>query len=572
MAHPKDLPSLMRGTGAASALLLSLSSIQAHATGCPGSQLPSGPADSGGTITSSELTSKNYLYPSDLVANASQTQKANYAWRLFIASMQQTSSTLTFGAGRGAPGGQYSFIDTGKLPTASNPLVFESLYHRTEAFPYYQYPASGSNPRANQPPCPVDHVPVYYTYYEADDNKVPVTLTGKNYVYLDETNQISQNFLYYQHSNNPDFPVLFMAKVNQLETEYAYNKTSSPSPSNSWDFPDTVLEVKTAWRRARDLKNSSMSRYHTATANYWVAGSDGTPTLQTDTFVLIAIHIIQKTSNYPEFIFSTFEHVDSVTRNSSGTITDPAYKTEYNRLAYETPSSDPHTATALGAYNVNALGQPQKTNKLTTYDLPPAGAISQDFTTVVQPDTITSEVNDVNNQVNQLVASLNSGNIWANYRLKGVQAGPTSNSDSADYFLANIVVESSQPGIQLFNGILLNAGVPKEANGYQYLVNCRENPSSTSCVYPPATSGGPDTYNNVSLGVTEAHAVPAPAYNMGGCQGCHGAAQQKGRDFSFLANGVLGNGKELDSVPASDLSTAQKKAHNSKMSESSNAY
>jgi hypothetical protein len=57
---------------------------------------------------------------------------------------------------------------------------------------------------------------------------------------------------------------------------------------------------------------------------------------------------------------------------------------------------------------------------------------------------------------------------------------------------------------------------------------------------------------------------------MGGCQGCHGAAQQLGRDFSFLANGVGGKGKELDSVPSSDLPPQQKAAHNTKMTKSSN--
>ncbi|MGI9276483.1 MAG: hypothetical protein ACR2PT_16765 [Endozoicomonas sp.] len=588
MACQKAFSSILRGAGAAFALLLSLGSSQAHAVGCPSSipPIPVGPMDAGTQINQSELTYQNYLYPKDLVPNANQTQKANYAWRLFIASMQQTKSTLTSGSGRGAPSGQYSFIDTGASSKTANPLVFESLYHRTEAFPYYVYPAgTGQPPRANQPPCPINQPPVTHTFYEKNANPtdkgveldmtvtVPVNLPTQ-YVYLDETNQISQNFLYYQHSNDPDFPVLFMAKVNQLETDYAFNKTTAPSATNSWDFPNNVVEVKTAWRRASDLTNSSVDKYHSATANYWLADTNGHLTLQTDTFVLIAIHIIQKTKNYPEFIFSTFEHVDSVTRNSQQVITDPAYKTEYNQLAYQTPNKEPHTATALGAYNANETGQPSQSNKLRTYNLPPAGPISQDFTTVVQPYTITSQVNDVNNQVNQLVDSLDKGNVWAHYRLKGVQAGPTNDSDSADYFLANIVVESSQPGIQLFNGILLNGGVPKGPSEDQlYLVNCRENPESTKCVFPYlANSSSPSTYDNVSLGVVEGKSVPAPKYNMGGCQGCHGAAQQLGRDFSFLANGVLGKGKELDSVPASDLSATQKKVHNTKMSESSNAY
>jgi len=106
-----------------------------------------------------------------------------------------------------------------------------------------------------------------------------------------------------------------------------------------------------------------------------------------------------------------------------------------------------------------------------------------------------------------------------------------------------------------------------------YFVNCRGDKGSSTCVYPESSlnpSPLPSTYNNVSLGIQEGKPVPAPQYNMGGCQACHGAAQQAGRDFSFLANGVGGKGKELDSVPASSLSAEQKAAHNRKIAQSSN--
>jgi len=532
--------------------------------------------DKGTAIMKAELLNKNFTYPSDLVNNADQTQLANYAWRLFIASMLQTKASLTSGSGRAVADGTHNFINTGATPAASNPLVFESFYHRTEAFPYYT---------SSKPASPIMQVPTYYTYYQdSSEKKVAKTVKKANYVYLDETNQISQNFLYYRLSGDPDFPVLFMAKVNQIEAEYALSdKRDTPSATKSWDFPDQILEIKTAWRRTNSINESKLSKYHQATANYWLANSQGIPTLKTDTFALIAIHIIQKTANYPEFIFTTFEHIDAVTRIKSSIflppqideiIFDPAYKTEYNKLAYQSPNQEPHIAKAYGAYNVNLKGQSAKSNKLTKYTLPAAGTISTDYIPVVQPKTIIREVNDVNNQVNALVKSLDKKNIWANYRLKGVQAIPTSDSTSSNYYLANIVVESSRPGIQLFSGILLNGGVEQDG----YLVNCRGEKGNTSCLYPESAKNAstlnadpPTTYNNVSLNVTQDAPVPEAKYNMGGCQGCHGAAQQIGRDFSFLANGVLGKGKELDSVPAYSLTAKQKTAHNKAMAKSSNA-
>ncbi|VAW59782.1 hypothetical protein MNBD_GAMMA11-529 [hydrothermal vent metagenome] len=561
---------LKKSTYLAIFLLLTSASSYSHTT-----------ADSGSAITSAELNSKQFNYPQDLKTGASQTQLSNYAWRLFIASMQQTSASLSSGNGRGASDKTHNFIDTGESPIISNPLVFESLYHRTEAYPYYV--------DNNKPASPIDQAPVYQTYYEADNSessgkatvkiKGETTVTGANYVYLDETNQISQNFLYYKKSNAPDFPVLFMAKVNALETDYAFHQTAKPSTEKSWDFPDQTLEIKTAWRRISDIKKSDAHKYHHAKSSYWVANSKGIPTLKEDTFALIAIHIIQKTANYPEFIFTTFEHIDAVTRDKNQTIVDPAYKTEYNQLAYQSPNSEPHTATANGAYYINAPGQPDRKNKLSTYTLPPTGRISQNYTTVVQPNTIISEVNNVNNQVNTLIQSIDKNNIWANYRLKGVQAVPTSDSDTSNFYLANIVVESSQPGVQLFSGVLLYGGVPyggsPENPDAVYLVNCRGDKGNSSCKFPIASYNHgmtlPVTYNNVSLNVVGGSHVPTPQYNMGGCQGCHGAAQQAGRDFSFLASGALGAGKELDSVPAADLTAKQKAAHNKAMAKSANS-
>lgn len=508
-------------------------------------------ADSGSAITSAELTQDGYAFPTDLSSSATHTEKANYAWRLFIAAMQNTTATLTSGAGRTVGSSTSDFIDSGNAVSQTNPLVFESFYHRTEAFPYYT---------TTKPASPVDQIPTYYTYYQpTGGSDTALTVTGENYVYLDETNEIGQNYLYFKNSNSPDFPVLFMAKVNTAETNYVRGKTTGPSNTSSYDFPDNVMEVKTAWRRVSDINtsNSNPSSYHQAMATYYKAGSDGIPHVVNEKFALIGIHIIQKTANYQQFIFSTFEHVDAVTRNSSGTIIDPAYETTYNSLAYNNGVSDPtvYKATATGAYDVNATGQSgSATNQQTTYNLPLAGTIPTTATVVVQPKTITKEVNDVNNSVAALITGLSANNIWANYRLKGIQAGPTSDQTAEDYYLANIVIESSQPGIQLFTGTLVNGGVPVGG----LLTNNRS---------VDGTYTTPLQYGNVSPSATDGGTVAAPTHTVGGCQGCHGAAQQKGRDFSFLAQASVGVGKELDTVPAGALNSPAAAAHKANIAE-----
>ncbi len=477
---------------------------------------------------------------------------------------------MSNGAGRAQPDHNKSFIDTGKTPTLSNPTVFESLYHRTEAFPYYVVANTTANVNAGanvqnstnpnliaKPPSPIGNTPTYYTYYVDESTKanVPYTVNGQ-YVNLDETNEIGQNYLYFRNSNNPNFPVLYMAKVNTPETRYVWDVPFKPSDTRSIVFPNNVLEVKSAWRRVRDIKNSNPADYHQAPATYYTAGADGVPHAVTEQFAMIALHIIQKTANYQSFIFTTFEHVDAVTRNQQNYITDPAFQLAYNQLTYDSGNTQSYSANANGAYYINEPNLPPANNQLATYRLPNAGAAPNNiwdggYTTVIQPKTITKEVNDVNNDVYSKIKASDSNNIWANYRLKGVQANPTSDQNTFDYYLANIVVESSQPGVQLFRGGV--SGPTQSGNTYTF--GNERNDGSLSA--------------NISENLVYGQAVPAAKYTMGGCQGCHGRAQQTGRDFSFLASGVLGNGKEVDSVPSSALSAAAVAAHNKAMAKSS---
>ncbi len=483
-----------------------------------------GGTDSGKPIQASELQQDGYTFPSDLVAKADPTQLANYAWRLFIAANNLTDATLQDGSKREQP--SKSFIASGSKPLLGNPVVFESFYHRTEAYPFY---------KGDPAPSPVGKTPVY-RFAPATDGGEGFTVSNGQYVNLDETNQIGQNFLYYKLSNAPNFPVLYMAKVNSVAANYAHGRFK-PSKDKSWNFPSGVMEVKAAWRRVQDIKHSDPSRYHQATATYYVGEEGQVPEVRTDTFALIALHIIQKTDNYPQFIFTTFEHVDAVTRDDSGNIIDPAFVWTSQNLAYGEGEPTNPTATPYGAYTKNEPGLSGASNAVATYNLPPAGKLPQDAVVVVQPKTIISQVNDVNNQVHQLITSLDENSVWANYRLKGVQAIPSSNQEDPNFYLANIVVESSQPGIQLFRG---NIG----GTGKATFTNTR---STNNLTTKPLVEGQP---------------VPPTTNNMGGCQGCHGVAQYSlGGDFSFLVSAAAGTGEKVDAVPPSDLPAAAVQAH-----------
>ena len=145
--------------------------------------------------------------------------------------------------------------------------------------------------------------------------------------------------------------------------------------------------------------------------------------------------------------------------------------------------------------------------------------------------------------------------VWRNYRLKGVQAVPTSYPDNngtvpLDYYLANVVVESSQPGLQLFAGTVVN---PNTSN-QETFTNNRALPNNAANAPGPNVSPAPQ---NSKIG--------APEWTMGGCMGCHGNAQVAGQDMSFLGFGIGGNGFFVDPVATSDMSTKERKAYYDKL-------
>jgi hypothetical protein len=516
-----------------------------------------GGVDDGSAISASELTTNGYQFPNELVSSASHTQLANHAWRLFIAANQPTTATLTNGTGRATPDQNKSFADTGSYAPQSNPTVWESFYHRAEAFPYI--PASGGAAPSN----PLNKPPTYYYYEEVNGGnngrKAPQNvISNGQYVNLDENNQVSQNMLYYNHGTDPNFPVLFMAKVNDVELNYVWDRPFAPaSASLSFPHPEvngpqastvSTIEVKSAWRRVSDIQPASIrDNFHQANATYYV-GDEENYTQVNEPFALIGLHIIQKTDNYQTFIFSTFEHVDSVTTNADGDIIDPNIDLSYNTLAYGADS--PSQTNAYGAYSKNLPGQPSANNVRTDHTLPPAGPVTGDRYPVERLKTISKEVNDVNNQVAALIPA---NSVWKNYRLKGVQAVPSSypvNNGTVpqDYYLANIVVESSQPGLQLFTGTVQN---PTPTN--LTFTNNRALPQPANLNAP----AGP----NVSPGPVGGQPVEAAQWTMGGCMGCHGNAQQAGQDMSFLGFGLGGNGFFVDPVASPELKTTQKEAH-----------
>jgi hypothetical protein len=514
------------------------------------SALPAfGPAVTPGrTLQVADMIAATPQIPVDIYRspNPSQQDLATFAWLEFISVASPASPQLP--QLRGNTGG--CFAKSGENQSAT--LTWETYQHRSELFPF----------NATGIPQPWNSTPNYMEY-TLPSNGIPKLYSPgfSNYNNLDEATQIDQNYLFFpQNPGQPqpatDAQVLFEAKVNQYEWSYVNSNyatfninqiTGAISPPVN--LPVGTVEVKAAWRPLSSIPASQRYRYHTASVITY-SGSDAAPTAQTTTYALIALHIIHKSPNYPAFTFATFQQVDDLQNQATSQPSGVYYVPNYGAIAYS--ASDPKfpvtTGTAFATGQV--VQNPQLNAPLNPVAYPngtitslPAGNIPGTVQ-VTQPVATAPGVATVNQQAlaaMSRVITAQQGNrdcpspfpppnfnnfVWQYYTLTGVQAIPSNDETSPNFYLANIVVESSVPGIQLFRGfaqLLPTAQLPNGSSNV--LLNTRNLVNVVD----------PYTNNAMTSG--------------GGCQGCHGVAQTRdGFDFSFLYFGAGGTGFSPDTL------------------------
>jgi hypothetical protein len=362
--------------------------------------------------------------PQDLPdSNATPEQLVSFAWEEFLALNWQASYAKD--SIRDNPDTTWNFSSPGPFPPR---VVWETFGHRTELRPY-------SNKML-----PFD-APPHYSFgvslkpYPGSN----ATLYGLFDV-LDENNEIGSCDMY-AHVNEYDrqYMVLYQAKANRDEYEYIYNNYpdthslavarnntlnnisqykayykgatgtcncpqgagviclpcgGSPNPNKPGTNYTGAMEVKTAWRELTPLDDST--KFFTRKVVYFrqIPG-DKQVYYDNKTYALIGLHIIHKTSNYQDFVFATWEHVEA--------------------------QDD-----SMGYVLLNNNGQE-------------TGPTVGDFPREHPIPALASQATDY---VHAMLKKMNPNSIWLNYRLIGVQAKPTNDVNSFSFFLANYVVES----------------------------------------------------------------------------------------------------------------------------------
>lgn len=465
--------------------------------------------------------------PHDLPASASLTDLECFAWQSFVA-LNWPAVTQNFQPNtRGVPDQTQNFGASGNNNFASSGgnLVWETYKHKVELFPATGAPSTSYDTKPN--------------YIYSVKVTVPTGVNAGQFNNLDEGTQIGQNYIFFPSNPpnpsssggkitpNKDVQILFEARANRVEYTYVvsnkyYNATTAATaaantvkylsnPANPptppfISFPpgdmsqsnpsfEGAIETKAAWRLLTQDEISS-GRYHTATVVYYT-GTDSAPVAQNATFGLLALHIIHKTKNYPYFIFATFEQEDALkleTGNPTGLYTITTYPSVsyLNNSGQKVPPPPPPPMFPNGILPA-APGLPA------TFAGP---TVASQYTPA---DPVTKQVNDA---IRAQIVAQNPSSVWQYYKLLGVQSVPTSDATSPYFYLANIVVETSLPGLQRFQG-----RIPP----------------------PPFHTGFPDSrgMNNTFL----LSGKTSTMVNMGGCMGCHAVPQRTGYDFSFILKG-----------------------------------
>jgi len=405
------------------------------------------------------------FHPTDLDSGASPKQLVEFAWEEFLALNWKSSYDKN--SKRDYPDTLWTYYnEPGAYPALD---VWETFAHKTELRPY-------SNKML-----PFDNAP-HYSYH---DTLLPANSSTSFTLFnnLDENNEIGSCDMY-AHVNvfKEKYQVLYEAKVNRSEYDYIQNnygdtlslhKAINNTRDNIAKFgayyqkgmnntcgcpvgahvvclpcgggqSTGTMEIKAAWRRLTNLDDST--KFFTRNVIYYTKNAQGKVVYNNITYALIALHIIHKTQNNPAIILATWKHVDAK-QDSMGSVLLNKSGNEYGGIM--TPMRDS-----------------------------------------IQSITVAS--------TNYVHSKLPAKSIWQNYRLVGVQATPTSDSTTTNFFLANYVVESDRT-LNHFNG---------------------------SSIANPHDHGA-----NVLF--------KGNFYSMGGCQGCHGATQLKqGTDFSFVLDTV----------------------------------
>jgi len=382
-------------------------------------------------------------------------------------------------------------------------------------------------------------------------------------------------------SDNPNYNTAFNNFIKYQGSVLNGKQASLTAPYIS--FPAGTVEAKSAWRALTPAEAASgrfhmamVRMYQVSPTQMYAAPANTQACWTQQPWGMLALHVIQKTPTAPYFIYATFSQADNIMNTSGQPIEDA------NGKIINTPNS-PSSPSALDS-GLNGPGQNPVAAKLATPSTstapspPAAGFESYNVTNVqCQPGKrlylvnsagsftpqgpmcvnarahpIPQEIINVNTAAHGAIQTYNKAynrgkpTPWLYYKLVNVQAKPMNKTpgvlytgaDAGTFYQSNDVVETNY-NLQFFSGRLVSE------SGGVLMSDYVDASTSTQ----PATTPFMNVFN-----LQKPTGSPVTTYNMGGCMGCHGNAQQAGDDFSFIMN--VGRNDAPEPLPPPSMSMA----------------
>jgi len=290
-------------------------------------------------VITSPLIPEDVCIPPNFPQNQNPIQFFDdYSWRAFVAVVWPAKVGQ-----RGTPDDAKHVGDT------SGPLVFETLKQDWELFqqngaaPSPKWADFGKSPCSNVTVGFTDVVLASFSKFgnlgEAGFGNLVHALPAQNGTWV----------RYATAFNDVEF--------SQIVSDKLYLRSNLPSAGLT--FSNGSLDIKSAWIEMTNVPHPE--RYYTRKA--WIKNPvSGNCSLTPVTVGLVGIHIVQKTPSRPQWIWSTFEHVDNVPPPDPGAPVPPF--TFNNGNGTPMPATDPN-----GGFPPKDWGNPSLYNVQRSIDI-----------------------------------------------------------------------------------------------------------------------------------------------------------------------------------------------------------
>ncbi|MGO1001320.1 hypothetical protein [Lysobacter sp. CA196] len=312
--------------------------------------------------------------------------------------------------------------NTGATIGANLPTVWENWKESREVF----LPGGATPlPWGQDPPPPV-------VCNGLDSGTLNLTQVGKTPNVLDESAEpFETGPLIDQNGQYVRFAIMMNQDMfNRIVTDRLYSKAGQAAFNKPANFaqqqtPSNVgaIMIKSSWKVMG--RNDDASRFHTIKALVYTNPGEHegvTASCKLQTVGLVGLHIVHKTGHEPQWVWSTFEHVDNAP--SQG---EPQSKPSYNFFNKSCTTCQANEP------------PPRPWNPNASYTQP---------TQVVREIPLTDATKKLNAQYQTLLRAANANSVWANYQLISTQWPTKANNPidptgtPAPVFLANATLET----------------------------------------------------------------------------------------------------------------------------------